>query len=68
MNVVEKHQHGLNRALIASLGPALLLLITSLFYWKLIATDQYTWLDSPDLAYQVLPWWHDQAREWHAGS
>ena len=67
MNVVEKHQHGLNRALIASLGPALLLLITVCFYWKLIATDQYTWLDTPDLANQVLPWWNYQAREWHAG-
>ena len=67
MNVVEKHQHGLNRALIASLGPALLLLITVGFYWKLIATDQYTWLESPDLSNQVLPWWNYQAREWQAG-
>ncbi len=67
MPVVEKHQVGLNRALVAGFGPALLLLITSCFYWKLIATDQYTWLDSPDLAYQVLPWWNYQAREWHAG-
>src|ERR1700754_2904653 len=69
MNVAEKHQAGLNRALAASwFGPVLLFLITSCFYWKLTSTDhQYTWLDSPDLAYQVLPWWNYQAREWHAG-
>ncbi len=67
MNVAEKHQAGLNRALAASLGPVLLLIISVCFYWKLTATDQYTWLDSPDLAFQVLPWWNHQAREWHAG-
>ena len=70
MNVAEKHQAGLNRAVLWSgyaAGPALLLLLVSLFYWKLTATDQYTWLDSPDLANQVLPWWNYQAREWHAG-
>ncbi len=66
MNLAEKHHPGLNRAALLA-GPALLLLITSFFYWKLTATDQYTWLDSPDLANQVLPWWNYQAREWHAG-
>src|SRR5579864_4698754 len=34
----------------------LLFLLTVLFYWKLVLTDQYTWLEQPDLAYQVLPW------------
>ncbi len=63
MKLAEKHQAGLKRAL----GPVLLLVITSCFYWKLTATDQYSWLDSPDMAYQVLPWWNYQAREWHAG-
>jgi hypothetical protein len=68
MNMAEKHQAGLYRAQLANWGgPVLLLLIVSCFYWKLTATDQYTWLDSPDLAYQVLPWWNYQAREWHAG-
>ena len=69
MNVVEKHQAGLNRTLSAWwFGPVLLLLITSSFYWKLTTPDhQYSWLDSPDLAFQVLPWWNHQAREWHAG-
>lgn len=63
MRLAEKHQTGLKRAL----GPILLLVITSCFHWRLIATYQYTWLDSPDLAFQVLPWWNYQAREWHAG-
>ncbi len=70
MYVAEKHQAGLNRAaMLAGIvaGPALLLLLVSAFYWKLTAADQYTWLDSPDLANQVLPWWNYQAREWHAG-
>jgi len=48
-------------------APFLLLLITTGFFWKLTLTNQYTWLDSPDLAYQVLPWYQMQAREWNAG-
>ena len=47
--------------------PALLLLILILFYWKIVLTSQYTWLDSPDYAYQVLPWYQFQAAEWHSG-
>ncbi len=35
--------------------PALLLLLCAGFYWKLVLTDQYTWLDSPDLAYMEVP-------------
>lgn len=35
--------------------PALLLLLCTGFYWKLVLTDQYTWLDSPDLAYMEVP-------------
>ncbi len=44
----------------------LLLLICAGFFWKLVFTNQYTWLDSPDYAYQVLPWYQFQAGEWHA--
>jgi len=46
-------------------APALLVLIVILFYWKLTLTDQYSWMESPDLAYQVLPWFQFQAVEWH---
>lgn len=38
------------------------------FCWKLVLTKEYTWLESPDLAYQVLPWYQFQAGEWHQGS
>ncbi|HUI81911.1 MAG TPA: hypothetical protein VLY24_28515 [Bryobacteraceae bacterium] len=34
--------------------PLLLLLIITGFFWKLL-TKQYTWMDQPDMAYQVLP-------------
>jgi hypothetical protein len=47
--------------------PALLFAIVTLFYWKLTLSDQYSWMESPDYAYQVLPWYQFQAGEWHAG-
>jgi hypothetical protein len=51
----------------AAAVPALLLLIVTLFYWKITLSKEYSWLDSPDFAYQVLPWYQFQAGEWHAG-
>ena len=36
-------------------------------FWRIVLTDEYTWLDSPDLAFQVMPWFQVQAGEWHAG-
>ena len=54
------------RRLAAAIGaPVLLLVILIGFYWKLTLTDQYTWLESPDFANQVLPWLQYQAGEWH---
>ena len=35
--------------------PALLLLIVTGFFWKLTLTKQFSWLENPDAAYQVLP-------------
>lgn len=46
---------------------AVLTLVLTGFYWRLVLTDQYTWLAGPDLAYQVLPWYQFQAGEWQAG-
>src|SRR5262245_39046242 len=66
MTVAEKHHADWNRPA-AFAFPALLLVIVICFFWKLILTDQYTWLDSPDYANQVLPWYQYQAGEWHAG-
>jgi hypothetical protein len=48
-------------------GPAALLLISVLFHWKLVLTNQYTWLESPDMANLVMPWFQFQASEWHQG-
>ncbi len=47
--------------------PAVLFLICAGFFWKIVLTNQYTWLESPDLSYQVLPWLQMQAGEWHRG-
>ena len=48
-------------------APTLLLLIYIGFFWKLTLTRQFTWLESPDFANQVLPWYQYQAGEWHKG-
>ncbi len=52
-----------NRVRIAVL---LFLLVTG-YYWKLTLTRQFEWMAGNDLAEQVLPWFHVQAQEWHAG-
>ena len=57
----------LKRRAPALLVPLALFLLTAAFYWKLVFTNQYTWLESPDLANQVLPWFQFQAGEWHKG-
>jgi len=48
-------------------GPACLLLLVIAFFWKLTLTNQYAWLESPDLASQVLPWFQYQAHQFHQG-
>jgi hypothetical protein len=69
MPVAEKHHTDWNQArdwLLAAAWPTLLLFICIGFFWKLVLTDQYTWLDRPDIAYQLLPSYQFQAGEWHA--
>jgi hypothetical protein len=46
-------------------GPAILLVLTVAFYWKLTLTDQYIWFDHPDMSYLELPRMQFQAREIH---
>lgn len=46
---------------------ALLLLLTTVFFWKLGLSNHYTFLDSPDLTGQVLPWYEVQAKAWNEG-
>jgi hypothetical protein len=48
-------------------GPALLFGLMVLEYWRILLTDQYSWLNGNDLSSQVLPWLQFQAGEWHAG-
>lgn len=70
MQVAENHHPAPKRPpgpLSRLLAPALLLLIVFGFYWKLTLSRQFTWLDSPDLTYQVLPWMQYQAAELHQG-
>src|SRR5258708_1461235 len=45
--------------------PAVLILIVIGFFWKLVLTDQYSWLESPDLANQIVPWFQFQAQQFH---
>ena len=47
---------------------AIVLAVTALFYWKLFFSDQFTFLDSPDHVYQILPWYQVQAAQWNAGA
>ena len=44
-----------------------LVLLIVLFHWKLWLTNQYTWLESPDLMNQVLPSYQYTAGEVHQG-
>src|SRR5687767_683801 len=49
-------------------GPILLIAITFALFWKLTLSNQFTWLTDGDIAYQVVPWFQAQAREWQSGS
>jgi hypothetical protein len=50
------------------LGPPLLVVLGIVtVFWKLVLTDQYTFLESPDMANQVMPWLQAQVyaiRHW----
>ena len=70
MQVAVKHHYGRSwplRFAQAVAAPSLLLLITFLFFWKITLTSEYLWFDSPDLVYQVLPWYQLEATEWSQG-
>jgi hypothetical protein len=63
--LAEEQQTGQQSLALRLAGPSVLLLIVVLFFWKLVLTNQYTWLESPDAAYLNLPWLQFQAGEWH---
>lgn len=43
----------------------MLFALSVLFHWKLVLTNQYTWLESGDIGSLILPWFQFQAGEWH---
>ncbi len=49
----------------AVVAPLVLLLIVIGFFWKLLLTNQYSWLETPDIAWQVVPWFQYQAFQFH---
>lgn len=51
--------------LVHLLGPAVLFALVVCFFWKLVLTNQFTWMESPDTARLILPWFQFQAGEWH---
>lgn len=46
-------------------APLILLAVVIAFFWKLLLTNQYSWLQSPDLAWQILPWFQYEALQFH---
>ena len=67
-DVSEVSSPAANLRLLHSLGPpALLVVIIIGFFWKLTLTSQFTWLENPDQANQVLPWQQVQAAAFHQG-
>lgn len=50
---------------LALAGPVALFLIVVGFFWKLVLTKQFSWLESFDIADQVVPWLNYQAQQFH---
>jgi hypothetical protein len=47
---------------------AALAVCTTLIFWKITLTSQFTWADSQDFVHQVIPWLQEQARQWRSGA
>ena len=65
MRVAEKHHPDWKPS--GLVAPLLLVLVVIGFYWKLVLTDQFTWLAGSDLSNMVLPWFQFEASEIHSG-
>jgi len=61
------HRDPIRPILVRLKAPAALLILVALAYWKLTLTNQYTWLDSPDISRQVMPWYQFQVGEIQQG-
>ncbi len=66
--VTDRPRNSLRGRLAWLAGPSLLLVICCGFYWRLILSNEYTWMDSPDLAHMEAPRFQFQATRWHAGA
>jgi hypothetical protein len=71
--MAENHQPALirpNRSRVrAFAAPVALLVVLVCAFWKITLTRaEYSWLESPDLAYQVMPWLQYEAAELHRGN
>ena len=50
---------------LSRLGPPVLLLALTIgVFWRIALTDQYTWLNSPDVVNQVLPWFQEETTQY----
>jgi hypothetical protein len=49
-------------------GPALLLIICIGFYWRLVFTNQFTWINSPDMVNQEATRFQFQSVCWRSGT
>src|ERR1700730_17977020 len=63
--MVKKVFHRLKPVSLHASGPLVLLLIVIGFFWKIVLTNQFSWIESPDLANQVVPWLNYQAQQFH---
>lgn len=57
----------LMRLIRAAAIPFALLLIVVAFFWPIVLTYQFSWLEGPDMVCQVIPWFQMQARLYHTG-
>ena len=46
----------------------LLIVLTTVFFWKLGLSNHFTFVNSPDISGQVLPWYEVQAKAWNEGT
>lgn len=63
--IKQHHVRSLAGAAQKAAGPLVLLLIVIAFFWKIVLTNQYSWIESPDLANQVVPWLNYEAQQFH---
>ena len=66
----DNSNYGMTRLRVSKrfIAPLLLFLLVATFYWKFTLSGQYELMWTPDLAQQVVPWFHVAARQWSSGT